>query len=98
MSSFARYVPPPPPPKPPRCTCNAFVPECLVPAGEGCIALCWYCAHAVEVHGADALDPDEIGRKSSACTCSAKDILPPDVWLKRRAVVDAASLEPFRSR
>lgn len=41
-----RFPVPQPQPLPACVGCGAFQPECLVPDGEGALAMCWLCAHA----------------------------------------------------
>lgn len=60
----------------PVCRCGAFRADCLVPDGDGAIALCWYCAHAKTDHASD---------EPLCCACPAEEILPSDVIARHRA-------------
>jgi hypothetical protein len=64
----------------PACeACGAFQPECLVPDGEGSLALCWLCAHAHVDHGC------ELGRCAvHECECLPEAIYPEKVLAARR--------------
>jgi hypothetical protein len=56
----------------PSCAaCRSFRPECLVPDGEGALAMCWLCAHQVVEHGR-ALADAMIGE----CDCLPTEIYP----------------------
>ena len=64
----------------PACAgCGAFQPDCLVPHGEGAIAMCWMCAHAHVDHGC-ALDDTA----KHECECLPEAIFPERVIKARR--------------
>lgn len=69
--SLAPYTPPPPVEKPSCAACKAFAPECLVPHGDGALAMCWYCAHHVVEHGVDLS-----AAHCATCECLPRQILP----------------------
>ena len=80
----ARELPPfpiKPPPEIPACAgCGAFQPQCLVPDGEGALAMCWLCAHAHVDHGC-ALDATAVHE----CECLPEAIFPERLIKERRA-------------
>jgi len=60
----------------PACeACGALQPECVVPDGEGTLALCWPCAHAHVDHGC------ELGR----CAVHECECLPTEIYPKNSA-------------
>lgn len=60
------------------CECGILLAECVLPHGDGSVALCWVCAHDYTEHGA------EPGTRSGvSCGCSAVDIYPADVIAAR---------------
>lgn len=62
----------------PSCTnCRTMMPECFAPWGDGTLALCWLCAHALLEHGAT------LGAPLEDCSCSPADVYPPDVQAAR---------------
>ncbi len=65
----------------PACeACGAFQPDCLVPDGEGALAMCWPCAHAHVDHGT------ELGKCAvHECECLPEAVYPEKVLAARRA-------------
>lgn len=90
MAVFQRVTKEPPTQKPACPGCGAFEPECLVPDGDGVVALCWTCAHDLVEHGRP------VGHgPGSACGCSREQIFPADVIAARRDP-DVAVLDSYR--
>jgi hypothetical protein len=69
--ALARYTPPVVE-KPACASCKVMSPECLVPVGDGALAMCWVCAHMVTEHDA------KLGATARNCGCSSEEIYPPD--------------------
>lgn len=53
-----------------------MAPECLVPVGDGALAMCWVCAHMVTQHDA------KLGATARDCGCSSEEIYPHDYRAK----------------
>lgn len=85
---------PAPPPNACAC-CRAFAAECLLPIGDGAIAACWLCAHAVAEHGCAPGDA-----MTHECECPPENVYPLDSaayaasWLGRHPGVSAPDAEP----
>ena len=90
--NLRRYCPPEPPTPPACAACRAFRPEALVPDGDGCVELCWLCAHHVTEHEV-ALEHAGDAR----CKCRSGDIYPADVLARRQYAAHAEPTEGMES-
>jgi len=57
--------------KMPLCPCG-FQADCLVPDGDGAVAMCWMCAHYATEH-------PEAPPRAPLCDCAYGEIYPKDV-------------------
>lgn len=71
----ARDLPPfvpPAPIEPPSCACcKVFRPDCIVPFGDGALAMDWLCAHHVIEHGCSLEEA-----VAAECECLPTEIYP----------------------
>lgn len=73
--------------RPTLCACGVFQSTCVLPRGDGSVALCWGCAHDYTEHGAE---PGELAER---CDCAHDEIFPPDM-LSRAAAARALRANP----
>lgn len=65
--------------------CKVWIPECLVPVGDGSKGMCWMCAHHVVDH---LISVDRAG--AAVCKCRKDQIFPRRVLEEREAMLEAA--------